>query len=134
MHRTRIKICGVTRVEDAVAAARAGADAIGVVFYPQAPRFVPVERVREILAALPPFVTPVGVFVDADPREILDFATQLRLRTVQLNGHEPPEMIAELRRLSVIKAVRVTASTLASELSNWRENIDLHELTNLSGI
>src|SRR5437762_324679 len=74
MARTRIKICGVTRVEDAVAAARAGADAIGLIFHAPAPRFVPVERVREILAAIPPFVTPVGVFVNADPREILDFA------------------------------------------------------------
>src|SRR4051795_10716213 len=102
MHRTRIKICGVTRVEDALAAARAGADAIGVVFHPPAPRFVPVERVKEILAVLPPFIMPVGVFVDADPREILDFAAQLRLRAVQLNGHEPPEEIAALRGLSVI--------------------------------
>src|SRR5947208_17122627 len=127
MARTRIKICGVTRVEDALAAARAGADAIGLIFHAPAPRFVPVERVREILAALPPFVTPVGVFVNADSREILDLASTFRLRAVQLNGNEPPDMIAELRNLSVIKAVRVTAATLSAELSKWREQIELHD-------
>ena len=134
MARTRIKICGVTRVEDALVAARAGADAVGLVFHASAPRFVPVERVKEILAALPPFVTPVGIFVDADPREILDLATQLRLRTVQLSGREPPDMIAELRGLSVIKAVRVSPATFATELSRWREQIDMLELKNVRGI
>jgi phosphoribosylanthranilate isomerase len=134
MHRTRIKICGVTRVEDALASARAGADAIGLVFHPSAPRFVPLDRVKEILAALPPFVTPVGVFVNTDSREILDLAYQLRLRMVQLNGNEPADMIAELRGLSVIKAVRVSPATFADELSKWREQIELLDLHNLRGI
>jgi phosphoribosylanthranilate isomerase len=62
---TRIKICGITRVEDALFAARQGADAIGLVFYPASPRHVSVARAREIIRALPPFVTTVGLFVNA---------------------------------------------------------------------
>ena len=64
--RTRIKICGIGRPEDAAAAAAAGADAIGLVFHPPAPRYVSLDRAREIMAALPAFVTPVGLFVNVD--------------------------------------------------------------------
>jgi phosphoribosylanthranilate isomerase len=64
--RTRIKICGITSVDDALAAARLGVDAIGLVFYPPSPRYVEVEQAAEIAAALPPFVTTVALFVNAD--------------------------------------------------------------------
>ena len=66
----RVKICGITRPEDGVLAARLGADAVGLVFYPKSPRSVAVERARAIVAALPPFVTRVGLFVNAAPDAI----------------------------------------------------------------
>src|SRR5437879_4623095 len=110
--RTRIKICGITRVEDALAAARAGADAIGMVFYKSAPRCITIQRAREILAVLPPFVTPVGLFVDAAVDEVLRTAGELPLRHVQLHGRETPETVAGLRGRAVIKALRVSKATL----------------------
>lgn len=117
--RTRIKICGITRAEDALAAARAGADAIGLVFYNPAPRSVTLEAAREILSVLPPFVTPVGLFVDAAADEILQTTAELGLGHVQLHGHERPEIVERLRGRAVLKAVRVTKE-LSTELARWR--------------
>ncbi len=90
--RTRVKICGITRVADGLAAARAGADAIGLVFWPGTPRFVEVGQARVIAAALPPFVTRVGLFVDpteADVRAILD---AVPLDVLQFHGAEAPAL------------------------------------------
>jgi phosphoribosylanthranilate isomerase len=134
MSRTRVKFCGMTRAEDAVAAAACGADAIGLVFYKQAPRCITIERARQILAALPALITPVALFVDEQTRVILDLVEELRIRHVQLNGHEPPEQVAELRGLSVIKAVRVRGGELGAELSIWRRAVASHQLTNLKGL
>src|SRR5688500_5551417 len=131
-HRTRVKICGITRPADAAAAAACGADAIGMIFYAPAPRYVTLETAQRILDVLPPFVTPVGVFVDASNSEIMEAVRRLGLRHVQLNGHEPPEQIAELRGLSVTKAIRVTP-TLADELRGWRESIAKLDLNHLRG-
>src|SRR5829696_5246503 len=89
-YRTRVKICGVRRPEDALAAARAGADAIGLVFYPAAPRRVTQEQARAILAVLPAFVTLVALFVDAEIEAVRRATTELHLRHVQLNGDETP--------------------------------------------
>src|SRR5687768_3356470 len=74
MHRTRVKICGVMRPEDAAIAAAAGADAIGLIFHPPARRNIAPDRAVQIIAALPPFVTAVGVFADATPAQIIDIA------------------------------------------------------------
>jgi phosphoribosylanthranilate isomerase len=131
--RTRIKICGVTRPEDAVAAARAGADAIGMVFYPQARRCISLDRAREILRALPAFVTPVGLFVDQDVDEIRRVAAALHLRHVQLHGHESEDVVAALREFTVLKAIRANRETLKVELDVWREAIASMELTHLHG-
>jgi len=90
--RTRVKICGITRVADGMAAARAGADAIGLVFWPGTPRFVEVGQARAIADALPPFVTRVGLFVDptaADLRAILD---AVPLDVLQFHGSEAPAL------------------------------------------
>lgn len=133
VHRTRIKICGVTRPEDALVAARAGADAIGMVFYPQARRCINVERAREILRALPAFVTPVGLFVDQDVEEIRRIAGALHLRHVQLHGHESEDVVAALRELTVLKAIRANRETLKVELDVWREAIASMELGHLGG-
>jgi phosphoribosylanthranilate isomerase len=127
--RTRVKICGVRRPEDAAAAARAGADAIGIVFHPAAPRYVPVEQAREILDVLPAFVTPVGLFVDSD-LDVLTHAVQaLGLRHVQLNGRETPEYVAKLPALAVVKSVTVDDG-IERTLGTWKAA----GLKNLKGI
>ncbi|HEV2293925.1 MAG TPA: phosphoribosylanthranilate isomerase [Tepidisphaeraceae bacterium] len=133
MHRTRVKICGITAPQDAAAAAAAGADAIGMVFYAPAPRHITCERAKEILGILPPFVSPVGLFVDAPAEEIRRVAGELHLRHVQLHGHEPPQHLVELRGLQVIKALRVDAC-FAETLPTWRRATAELSLTNLRGI
>ncbi|HSU67522.1 MAG TPA: phosphoribosylanthranilate isomerase [Tepidisphaeraceae bacterium] len=134
MHRTRIKICGVGHVEDAMAAARAGADAVGMIFHPPAGRNVSLTRAGEILAVLPPFVTPVGLFVDQEPNKIREIARSLGLRHIQLHGNEPPEVVADLREFTILKAVRVSAATFGAELDRWRESISRLKLTHLQGL
>lgn len=102
----RVKICGITRPEDAQAAADAGADAIGLVFA-ESPRRIPPEQAAHILAVLPPFVTPVALFVNETADRIRAICRDLGLRTVQLHGDEPPELAAELGDLCVLKAFRI---------------------------
>jgi len=102
----KVKICGITRVKDAVAAARAGADAIGLVFA-MSPRQISPEAAREIISAIPPFVTPVGLFVNEFPQRIKELALACGFRAVQLHGDEPPEYLAELQGLKIIKAFRI---------------------------
>jgi len=104
--RTRVKICGITRAEDALAAARAGADAIGLVFYPGSPRAVIAAQAREIVASLPPFVTPVGLFVDASPGEIQAVLKAVPLALLQFHGDEPPAA-CRAPGLPYIKAIRL---------------------------
>lgn len=88
MHRTRIKICGLTREEDVLAAVNAGADAIGFVFYPPSPRFVPVERAAELARLVPPFVTTVGLFVEP-ARDFVEAAlARVPLQVLQFHGDE----------------------------------------------
>ena len=123
MPRTRIKICGITRAQDSAAAA-AGADAIGMVFYRSARRCISLETAREILAMLPPFVTPVGLFVNSPPDEIIQIAEALGLRHLQLHGDEYVECVRRLEGYSVVKAVRVTKSGFRSELDKWRQAIE----------
>jgi len=104
--RVRVKICGVTSVEDALASAEAGADAIGLNFA-TGPRRIELETGRAIVAALPPFVTPVALFVDADADAIRATCAALRIGTVQLHGDEGPDLAASLAPLRVVKAFRV---------------------------
>ncbi|MDY6979059.1 MAG: phosphoribosylanthranilate isomerase [Pseudomonadota bacterium] len=104
--RTRVKICGITRPQDAIAAAQAGADAIGLVFYPASPRAVEIEQAREIVTALPPFVTVVGLFVDADEATIRQVLAALPLDVLQFHGDESPEACRRYAR-PYIKALRM---------------------------
>ena len=83
---TRVKVCGITRVEDALAAARVGVDAVGFVFYPPSPRYVAPERARDIAAMLPPFVSTVGLFVDADAATVAATLQAIRLDYLQFHG------------------------------------------------
>lgn len=121
-------------MEDALAAARAGADAIGLIFHAPAPRNVTQQRAMEILSAVQPFISPVGVFVDQAPDKIRETARALGLRHVQLNGHESPEMVAELREFTILKAVRVDPRTFGAELESWRKAIAKLRLIHLQGI
>ncbi len=104
--KTAVKICGITRVEDALTAARCGAHAIGLVFYRPSPRYVTPDNAATIIRALPPFVTPVGLFVDADAEEVRDIAVQTRVQMIQFHGAETPEFCARFE-LPYLKAVRV---------------------------
>jgi phosphoribosylanthranilate isomerase len=110
----RIKICGMTSVEDARAAAEAGADAIGLNFYPRSRRFVRPETAARIAAAVPRDVTKVGVFVNATAEEIRRIAELVGLDCVQLHGDEPPALVAQLPpQVAVVRAYRCTVDGLA---------------------
>jgi phosphoribosylanthranilate isomerase len=104
--KTRIKICGITRVEDGLAAARLGADAIGLVFYPPSPRAVSLAQAREIADALPPFVTTVGLFVNADVGHVREVLAAVPLQMLQFHGDETPAFCSGFDR-PFLKAVRV---------------------------
>jgi phosphoribosylanthranilate isomerase len=104
--RTRVKICGITRVEDGIAAARAGADAIGLVFWSGTPRCVNFAQARSIIAALPAFVTVVGLFVDPQPETVRAVLAAVPLDILQFHGDESPELCASFGR-PYIKAVPV---------------------------
>ncbi|MEI6353853.1 MAG: phosphoribosylanthranilate isomerase [Methylococcus sp.] len=104
--RTRVKICGLTRIEDALAAVRLGADALGLVFYPESPRVVSVEVARSIIERLPPFITIVGLFVNEDPGTIADIVSEVRLDLLQFHGDETEADCQGFGR-PFIKAIRM---------------------------
>ncbi len=110
MQRTRVKICGITRVEDAVSAVNAGADAIGLVFYAQSPRFVTIEQAQEIVAATPPFVSVVGLFVNATKTEIEAVLSKVRLDILQFHGDESAHDCEQIK-MPYYKAIRVKPDT-----------------------
>lgn len=106
--RTRVKICGITRPQDAVAAAQAGADAIGLVFYPRSPRFLSIERALEIRDALPPFVQSVALFVNPDAAQVAQVIGRVQPAMLQFHGEETPRFCEEFG-LPYVKACRVKA-------------------------
>ncbi len=114
--RTRVKICGITSERDALAAVEAGADAIGLVFYPPSPRAVDTERALSVVRRLPPFVSVVGLFVDAAPEEIHRVLENVPIDILQFHGEETPQVCAGYGR-PYIKAIPM------------REGVDLHRAT-----
>lgn len=110
MTRTRVKICGITRVEDALSAVEAGADAIGLVFYAESPRNVSMQSAQAIVAALPPFMSVVGLFVNASQEKIETVLSQLHLDVLQFHGDETAAECAQFN-LPYYKAIRVKADT-----------------------
>ncbi len=114
MFMFQIKICGVTTLVDALAAARSGADAVGLNFFLGSKRFVAPERAREIAAALPPGVAKVGVFVNAGEADIRCAYDSLGLDAIQLHGDEPPEFLAKLADLPLVRAFRLDAGGFAA--------------------
>ncbi len=113
--RTRIKICGITRLEDARAAVRLGADAIGLVFHPPSPRAIDPQQAAVIVRQLPPFVTTVGLFVDASRERVAEVLNSVPLDLLQFHGEESPEACSGHGR-PWIKAIRM------------RESVDLERL------
>lgn len=105
--RPRVKICGITRLEDALAAARLGADALGFNFWPGSKRYLAPAAARAIIQALPPFVSTVGVLVNPSLEEATSAAADSGVQLLQLHGDEPPELCARLP-LPVLKGIRVT--------------------------
>ena len=112
--RTRVKICGITRAADALAAAQAGADAIGLVFYPPSPRYLSVERAREIREALPPFVQTVALFVNADAAQVSQVIGRVHPALLQFHGDEDPAFCAQFG-LPFVKACRMKNGISALE-------------------
>ena len=104
--RTRVKICGITRTQDARAAAEAGADAIGLVFYPPSPRYLSAERAVEIRDALPPFVQTVALFVNPDAAQVAQALQRVRPAMLQFHGEESAEFCAQFG-VPFVKAYRV---------------------------
>ncbi len=104
--RTRVKICGFTRVEDAIFAAKLGVDAIGLVFYPPSPRSVTIERAQSIVSALPAFVSVVALFVDEQESQIREILSQVAIDTIQFHGDEPVQQ-CNIYNKPYLKAIRM---------------------------
>ena len=124
-HRTRIKICGLTRSEDVRLAAAAGADALGFVFYPKSPRYIAPGAAAGIMAQVPPFVTTVGLFVNATPQEVSDVVAQAPLALLQFHGDETPQQcraIAAAVNRPFVRAIRVGAATTAADLLKYEQD------------
>ena len=116
---TKVKICGITGVDDALMAVEAGADALGFVFFEKSPRNVDPEQAQRIVAALPPFVQAVGLFVNAPIERVNAVARQCRLDVVQLHGEESPDYCDQVER-RVMKAFRVRGPESLEGLSDYR--------------
>ena len=125
-----VKICGITRREDAEAAVAAGANALGFIFWPGSPRAVDPYRARAIAEALPPFVTTVGVFVNQPLDYVSGVASLVRLGAVQLHGDETPAYAAAVRR-PVVKAIGVDDGFTLEALEAWPRSVivllDVHD-------
>jgi phosphoribosylanthranilate isomerase len=115
----RVKICGITNLEDARHASACGADALGFVFYPGSPRFVDPDTARRIIADLPPLVTTVGLFVNEPPARIRETVEFCGLNTVQLHGDEEPGQ-CDYPPCRVIKALRLKGQVADSLLASYR--------------
>ncbi len=119
MIRTRIKICGITKKEDAFKAAELGADALGFVFYEKSPRYVSINVAAEICASVTPFVTKVGLFVNADENDVRHVVDNVQLDLLQFHGDELPDYCQKFN-LPYIKAVR------AKDSESIRKSINEH--------
>jgi phosphoribosylanthranilate isomerase len=125
MHRTRIKICGLTRAEDVAAAVTAGADAIGFVFYDKSPRYVTASAAAELIRTVPPFISTVGLFVNASAEEVSAVLEQAPLSLLQFHGDETPEQcaaIAQAVKRPFMRAARIGSSTTPEDLLEWEQD------------
>lgn len=123
--RTRTKICGLTRAEDVQAAVAAGADAIGLVFYPRSPRYVSRDAAVDLLAAVPPFVTTTGLFVNSALEEVEAIVRQAPVSLLQFHGDETLEhccSVAEAVNRPFLRAVRMGGEMAGSDLLKYEHN------------
>jgi len=117
-HHTRIKVCGITRLEDALAASRLGVDAVGFVFYAKSPRYLSPDKAATIIRQLPPFVSAVGLFVNPTQEEIAEVLQTVPLGVIQLHGDESPAFCKSQRR-RVIKAIAVSSKEDLKQASKY---------------
>lgn len=115
MHRTRIKICGITRKQDLDCAVQAGADAIGFVFYPPSPRYLTSGEAAALSVAVPPFITRVGLFVNAEPAFVQDVLAQVSIDVLQFHGEEDAAYCEQFGR-PYLKAARVRPNSTRDDL------------------
>jgi phosphoribosylanthranilate isomerase len=115
----RVKICGITSLDDALRAAEAGADALGLIFVEGTPRCVTPDAAAAIAAGLPPFICPVGVFWDHSPVHVTRVVTECGLGAVQLHGAEPPETVAAMPR-PVVKTVKIRGPEDLAQLDRYK--------------
>lgn len=119
---------------DARAAANAGADAIGMILHADARRRIDADVAKQITGVLPPYVTAIGVFVDALPQRVLELARELSITTVQFHGHETIDDIVAVAPLKVIKAIKADRATIRPTLFEWRELCAAGRCPNLVGL
>jgi phosphoribosylanthranilate isomerase len=137
MVRTRVKVCGITSPQDGLAAVRAGVDAIGLVFYPRSSRVVSLEEARAIAQALPPFVSVVGLFLDAQMSEVQATLARVPLDLLQFHGREPPEYCRSAGR-PYLKAVSMAGAIgVSDQIAQHHQArgflLDSHELGQAGG-
>ena len=127
LQRTRVKMCGTTRLEDALAAVRFGVDALGFIFYPKSPRFITSENMARIVENLPPLVDRVGVFVNSPMEEVMAIAER-GLSYLQLHGDESVGYCRELRQhlpsCGIIKAFRVGEKSRPDDFAPYNDCVD----------
>ncbi len=119
MTRTRIKICGITRLEDALEASKLGVDAVGFVFYNKSPRYIDPQKAAAIIRQLPPFVSAVGLFVNPTQAFIAEVLQTVPLGVIQLHGDETPDFCAAQRR-RVMKAIAVSSADDLKQSDRFR--------------
>jgi phosphoribosylanthranilate isomerase len=117
----RVKICGITNRTDALLCVELGASAIGLNFYPQSPRAISPSTADKIIRELPPFVSPVGIYVNWSPQAVIALSLALRLAFAQLHGDETPQTVAAVaKKIPVIKALRVAGGSPPAAFSKYR--------------
>jgi phosphoribosylanthranilate isomerase len=126
----KVKICGITNIDDAMAAVEFGADALGFVFFQGSPRYISPDAAAGIIRKLPSFAMTIGVFVDEKPSQIEKTIASTGIDVIQLHGDEPPEMCAFSRR--VIKAIRVKSLASLDPLIHYQEKVSAFLLDTFS--
>jgi phosphoribosylanthranilate isomerase len=132
----QIKICGITNIEDGLAAASAGSDALGFVFHPPSPRYVTPGRAREIIGSLPPALCTVGVFVNLAAAEVLQIAEFCELDFIQLHGGETQEYCRRFPRERLIKALSFRSEDEFAEMADYQVRaflVDAHDPVRFGG-